>query len=271
VKIVPGCSIQAAALSIAKVHMQPVVRDLFESLPLARCLLTERARTAARKSNSAESVPKSVGIPAKPFGRPREQIVISEVWESGIVPHLINDLEPSVSQLPQKKQVLQFLGFHRDVVWESRRLQAPETIGLSAFGIDLKVVGNAILSQNRVEGNALDINGVALYPVSAGSAAIEGAELVSLLANPERNFLSTIDDPNVLDQQLLRCDLLLKPEMRALHENRIRFDCDHLVSLRQIVRRIIAIVHADVEDDQGLRSSHSKLGGNWDSFQIQNR
>ena len=111
-KIVPGKTVQTATFMVAEMQVQPVVCNLFESLPTARGFFTERAGAPAGEGNPAESVLEAVGIPANPLSRTRKYVVITEVWEAGIVPHLVDDLELSVSQLPQQQDVLYRLGFN---------------------------------------------------------------------------------------------------------------------------------------------------------------
>src|SRR5438046_10491002 len=109
---------------------------------------------------------------------------------------------------------------------------------------------------------------MALHSVSAGSGAIERAKYVSFIVNPKRNLARLIDDPDTFDQDLSRSDLLLKPGTRALHENRICFDCHHLVSLREIMSGVVAIVHASVKAGVGgtFRSLRLTVRGNQGSF-----
>src|SRR5207253_3020172 len=139
------------------------------------------------------------------------------------------------------------------------RLQALKTVRFSTFRVQLEIIRNPIFCQKLVKGYALDFDGMALHSVSAGSGAIERAKYVSFIVNPKRNLARLIDDPDTFDQDLSRGDLLLKPGTRALHENRISFDCHHLVSLRQIMSGVVAIVHANVKDDVGATFRSLKL------------
>src|SRR5207247_10228681 len=112
--------------------------------------------------------------------------------------------------------------------------------GSAPSASSLEIIRNPIFCQKLVKGYAFDFDGMALHSVSAGSGAIERAKYVSFIVNPIRNLARFIDDPDTFDQDLSRSDLLLKPGTPALHENRVCFDCHHLVSLRQIMFGVVA-------------------------------
>src|SRR5207249_9689891 len=104
-------------------------------------------------------------------------------------------------------------------------MQMLKAVWLSAFRIELQIVGNAIFCQKRVKGYAFDFDGMALHPVSAGSGAIERAKYVSFIINPKGNFPRLLDIPNTSNKNWSRSVFFLKPASPALHEIRFGSIC----------------------------------------------
>src|ERR1700739_669383 len=106
-----------------------------------------------------------------------------------------------------------------------------QAAGFCSLDIDLEIVRGTILLQDCVEGNALDINGMALHAVPARPRGVKRAKHISLVVDPEKSTSRPIPDSNLLDYKSLGCNLLAKSLSRVLHENGIGFDRNNIVSL----------------------------------------
>src|SRR5437667_12417122 len=100
-------------------------------------------------------------------------------------------------------------------------MQMLKAVWLSAFRIELQIVGNAIFFQKRVKGYSFDFDGMALHPISAGSGAVERAKYVSFIIDPKRDFPRLLVDPDTSHRDLPGCDLLREPATRARREARV--------------------------------------------------
>ena len=66
-EVIPGVRVEAAALALAEVKMQPVVCYLFYRLPTPRRVFTEWAGAASRKGDPESPVLETIPIPAHTF------------------------------------------------------------------------------------------------------------------------------------------------------------------------------------------------------------
>src|SRR5262249_39587933 len=81
-----------------------------------------------------------------------------------------------------------------------------------------------------------------------GSGAMKRTKYIPFLVDPKSCCSGMIADPERLYHHLPRRDFLLKSQTGALHKERVSFDRNAPKSFREIMGRIIAVVHADVEN-----------------------
>src|SRR5579859_488979 len=100
---------------------------------------------------------------------------------------------------------------------------------------------------------------MAPHSIPAGPGRIKRAKYVSFVANPERDIKGVINNSYLFDHQLTYSNFSSKPLARSLHENGIGFDGNNGVSLGQVVRTIVAIIHSHVIDEFRLAQRYFSL------------
>ncbi len=137
---------------------------------------------------------------------------------------------------------------------DAGREQVPQDVLIEAFEVDLDVVRRAVPAHDRGGRDAGQPDPVELVPL-AGARSRELAQDMVRLVDVEIHlaFVVGVGDDGVEDGEPPGLQLRGETRHAFFAQGGIRFDGDDVVTLREIVLDVVALVHAEIVND---RSGH---------------
>ena len=159
---------------------------------------------------------------------------------------LSEDFEARVSEVSQQEPLVESRELERNEVGQPTDLQRLDAEMVTAFDVDLEVVGNSVLFENLGELSCRNFD----RNHFASGQALPNKTIQPPVArsSPQNVSTGSLGDSNPQDGQLARSYLAFEAQASDLDQDRVRLHRHNPKSSRQVVSRIEAAIETNVKD-----------------------